>query len=137
MITRDFLMRQIYQMAQALAKILFKKQTQQYDAVQDLLEKTFTDVTGFTLDEIRRLSQAELLDLCDWNGGIHSEKALALADLLIEDAEMQDHLQHEEAAYASRERALWLYEAAFASGGTVPLDIHVRLTNLRALLTAS
>jgi len=136
MITRDFLMRQIHQMTQALAQVLFKKQVADHDAVQELLEMTLEQVTGFSLAQIRRLSQDELLGLCAADGIVHGDKALALADLLIEAAAMQERRDQNEAAYASRERALWLYEAAMQAGGTLPLDIHERLAGLRAQLAA-
>ena len=120
MITRDFLLRQIHQLVQALAVVLFHKKAAQYDQAQEALTEAVEEALDVRFEELRQLPRDEVLALCATGGTLSSEKAVALADLLREDE-----------TEAGRERALWLYEAALDSGGTVPFDIHERIAALR------
>ena len=65
------------------------------------------------------MSRPEVGALVSEDGVISAEKAVALADVLREDAEA-----------AGRVRARWLYEAALAVGGPVPFDVQARLEAL-------
>ena len=76
-------------------------------------------MTGLSLDRLWRQSRAEILALATDGDTFSPEKAVALAELLCED----DH-------HASGVRARWLYEAALAAGGPVPLDVHDRIAAL-------
>ena len=120
MITRDFLLRQIHQLVQALAVVLFHKKAAQYDQAQEALTEAVEETLDVRLDQLRRLPRDEVLALCTTGDAFSPEKAVALADLLREDD-----------TAAGRERALWLYEAALEAGGTVPFDIHERIAALR------
>ena len=124
MITRDFLLRQIHQLVQALAVVLFHKKAERHDQAQEALVEAVEEALGLSMEELRQLPREGLLDLCTAGDALSSEKAVALADLLREDE-----------TAAGRERALWLYEAALDSGGTVPFDVHERMTSLRASLS--
>ena len=123
MITRDFLLRQIHQLAQALAQVLFRKQAGQYEEAQDLLGQTLRDVTGLDPEGFRQLPREALLALCTAGQTFSNDKALALADLLREDETPE-----------GRQRSLWLYEEVLQRGDTVPFDVHERLAALRASL---
>ena len=120
MITRDFLLRQIHQLVQALAVVLFHKKAAQYDQAQEALTEAVEEALDVRFEELRQLPRDEVLALCTTGGTLSPEKAVALADLLREDE-----------TEVGRERALWLYEAALDSGGTVPFDIHERIAALR------
>ncbi|HLA63049.1 MAG TPA: hypothetical protein VK610_01370 [Rhodothermales bacterium] len=110
MIERDFILRQVAQLVQALAAVLFRKKAGETVAAQQLLDDTLTDATGLPLMHLRHLDFRELLDLCLSPGGeFSSERAVALADLLREDADVH-----------GREQANRLYTAARNAGGTVP-----------------
>ena len=120
MITRDFLLRQIHQLVQALATVFFHKRAEQYGQAQEVLTEAVEETLGLPLDQLRQLPREDVLALCATGSAFSPEKAVALADLLREDE-----------AAAGRERALWLYEAALDSGGTVPFDVHERMAALR------
>lgn len=120
MITRDFILRQVHQLSQALARVLFHKKAAEEEQAQEVLTATLRDVTGLNLDQIRRLNRNEILEMCSAGGALSAEKAVAVADLLREDPSLE-----------SRRRALWLYEAALEAGGAVPIDIHDRIVALR------
>lgn len=120
MITRDFILRQIHQIVQALSKVLFHRQAGRHAEAQEVLETSLQDVTGLDPDRLRRLTREELLALCGTGGEFSAEKAAALADLLYEDADP-----------AGRQRALWLYEAALHAEAPLPFDVYDRIAVLR------
>ena len=122
MITRDYLMRQIHQLIQALQLALFHKRSQADHLVQAVLDRALMDVTGFTLERIRGLERHALIAMCTTNGQFQADLAIAIADLLREDP-----------APGARARARWLYEAALQTSATVPVDIHDRIDGLPRL----
>ncbi len=119
MITRDYLMRQIQQLVQALSLVLFHRREQAHEMAQTILENALADVTGLSLERIRALGFGALRALCSPDGKLSGELAVGIADLLREDDDP-----------GSRARARWLYEAALESGGTVPADVHDRIAAL-------
>lgn len=121
MISRDFIIRQVEQLTQILAVVLFHKRAGQHDEAQATLDVGLAAATGLGPEALHRLDRPGVLELCSTGGTFHPDKAVALADLLYEDP-----------SAAGRERALWLYDAALETGGAVPLDIHERITSLRA-----
>ena len=100
----------------------------------EIISQTLEDVTGLELEGLRQRSKGELLEMCSVSGELLSEKAVAIADLLLEDGLIQDAADNDAKAILSRQRALWLFEAAHTSGGVIPLDLPNRLEKLKALL---
>ena len=123
MLTRDFLVRQVHQLAQILAVVVAGKRAGQAEEAQRALADGLSDALGLTLADLRTLARADLQALCAFDGAFAPEKALAVADLLREDE-----------AEAGRRRALWLYEAALDAGDLVPFDIYDRIAELRTSL---
>lgn len=119
MITRDYLMRQIQQLIQALSLVLFHRREHAHELSQTILENTLTDVTGLSIERLRTVDADALLALCSPNGQLSGDLAIGIADLLREDVDPGSHV-----------RARWLYEAALESGSTVPADIHDRIAAL-------
>ncbi len=120
MIEKDVILRQVQQLAQALAAILFNKQERRAELAEDQMTLALRDVFDRDLDQLCALTQAEIIELCSPGGVFSSELALALADLLREAGSPE-----------SRERAAWLYEAAVEAGELMPMDIHERIEALR------
>ena len=123
MITRDFLLRQVHQLTQVLAAVLFHKRAGREEIAQEALDEGLRDALGLSLDELLQLRKEELLAVCRHSESLSPEKALALADVLREDESL-----------AGQERALWLYEAARDAGDLVPYDIADRIADLRRSL---
>ena len=118
-IERDFLMRQIAQFVQILAAVVAGKGRGEHAEAQQALVTGLEEVSGLRLGEVHRMSRAEIEALVTEDGLRLPEKAVALADLLREDAEV-----------AGRVRARWLYEFAIDAGGPVPFDVHERIAAL-------
>lgn len=118
MIERDVLMRQVAELARVLAAVLARRHHDPA-SVQEALADGVGGALGLGLGEFRAMSRAEVEALVTDDGLVSAEKAVALADLLREDAEA-----------AGRLRARWLYEVAVAAGGPVPFDLKARLDAL-------
>lgn len=123
MIERDYVLRQIQQLIHVLQQVLLHRREGSAARVQEVLAEGLERGLGVELAQLRRLPRGELLTLCGSGEPFFGEKAVTVADLLREDDTPE-----------GRERALWLYEAALASGDAVPLDIHQRIGALRASL---
>lgn len=121
MITRDFILRQVRQLAQVLAAVLFHKRDRNLEAARAALAEGLETATGTTLDGLCRLDRPDVLALCTEDGTFSVEYATALAELLAEDEDP-----------AAWKRAAWLYEAARDAGGPVPFDVDMRIALLHA-----
>ncbi|NNF59102.1 MAG: hypothetical protein HKN04_12780 [Rhodothermaceae bacterium] len=119
MITRDFLLRELERFVQVLAVVLFHKGKRDPHAAQDALAEGFQTVSGTPLDALHAMDCDGVLELAAYEGTFSAERAVALADLLAED----EHA-------LGRERAAWLYRAAFEAGGPVPFDVAERIAAL-------
>lgn len=120
MLQRDFIVRQVQQLNRVLAQALFHKRADRADEAQKVLAEGLESVLGIELASMRLLTREEVIEACTVEGLFVGDLAVAVADLLREDE-----------SAAGRERALWLYEAALASGAAVPFDIHTRIAALR------
>lgn len=119
--SRDYILRQIHVLAQALATAIGRRDRLTLAELERVMSDAIENVTGIDLSRLRQLPREELLELLAQDGGVNSELAVALADLLAVD-------EHPD----SRTRAAWLYESALQAGGVVPHDIADRLARLRS-----
>lgn len=119
MIERDFILRQAAQLARALAAVLAQQRGGDVAGAQAALADGLDAALGLRLDALRAMGRAEVEALVTEDGLASAEKAVALADLLREDAEP-----------AGRVRARWLYELAVRVGGPVPFDVQARIDAL-------
>ncbi|MDT0630982.1 hypothetical protein [Rubrivirga litoralis] len=123
MVQQDVILRQVQQLAQALALALFHKRAEQPEQAQEALAAGLAGALGLELEALCRLPREDVLARCLPDGARSDESALAVADVL-----------RETDSAAGWRRALWLYEAVLSSGGAVPFDVHERIEALRARL---
>ena len=123
MVQQDYILRQIQQLAQVLAQVLFRKRSDQSEEAQHALAEGLERALGMDLLALRRLSRDEVLALCAPGGLLAGDASVAVAALLSEDSSSD-----------GRRRALWVYHWALASGQAVPFDVHERIASLRASL---
>ena len=110
MFTRDYIMRQIQQLSQVLALVLFKKRENPEVEIDEIISKGLSDALGVSLEEVLAMDEAEITALCHQNGILSPELAVSLADLLMEDP-----------TDIALQRSFWLYSAALREGGTLPM----------------
>jgi hypothetical protein len=114
-------MRQVQQLAQVLAQVLFHKRTGDIEEAQQALSEALSGTIGLDLETLRTMSKEEIAEHRSSGGALSGDLTIAVADLLREDATPE-----------GRRRALWLYEIALSSGEVVPYDIAERIDALRA-----
>src|SRR5438445_7210568 len=109
MIRRDYLVRMVQEMTQALARILFLKKAENYpEAVQEI-EKVLTKFWNLTPEQIRTFELEEWIEQCRREEGPMGEKLIALADLFREQGELYRIEQNHPEAQRSDSIALGLY----------------------------
>jgi len=123
LIERDFILRQVHQLAHALARVISLDAARRHTEGQEMLSLVVQDITGVDLLRLRESSRAELRTLCSRDGGFSPDLAVALADVLMEDSRFHHSSGNQRTSDASRRRSLWLYELARDEGGTLPMDI--------------
>ena len=137
MIQRDVLMRQVQMLAQALARVLFKKSTGQHDQAQQIIEQALGELDGQSAADLREQPVEHLFELCRTEAGFHADLALGVANLLREDGDLLAMQDRDEAARASYERALAFYRRVQdEKGAAVPLDLGDRVAHVEEQLGA-
>lgn len=128
MITRDFLMRQLHQFVQALARALFARAQHNYDDARTILNEALETLPGGGTPE----SIAELASGLRDGRLPADEQVLTLADVLYEDARLAETLGQYDEADARYTQALLVYEAIQARGAAIlPLHFLDRLDEIR------
>ncbi|MDZ4699009.1 MAG: NUDIX domain-containing protein [Rhodothermales bacterium] len=138
MFSRDTILRQIQQLVQVLARVLFHKSMHAYDEARREIDEALRDLLGLDAGGLDALHRIALLARCRELGGWSGEKALALADLLNERGQLV-LLERGEAGRAEAQRWLQHAHALYAEvlrnpDTALPHDIHDRLDALRAEL---
>ena len=116
MFREDFIMRQIRQLSQALTKLLFLKDSKQYQDALDEIQHTGKLFFGLDLNAIHTITHEELQEALRAKNAQDVEHVSLLAELLRHQGECFDYELHPEAARQSYTLALDLYLDLFASG---------------------
>jgi hypothetical protein len=85
---QDYIMRLVEQIAAMLAAIIAKRRGGQVAEAQQDLEATCGQTVGLTLSAVKQLSPDALADFLRDSGGNRYPRAVMLAELLIQDAEI-------------------------------------------------
>lgn len=133
MFQKDYLMRQIQQMAQVIAQVLFHRRNDEPGEALEIIDQSLQDLPG--MDGLLRedLDRDDVLFTCTSDdGAFNAEMAVTVADVLRERGDILD-ARNGESGTAWLRYAVWLYEAALEKGGSaVPWDIHAKIDRLRA-----
>ncbi len=121
---QDFLMRQIQYLTQVLQQVLFKKNQNQHQKAVEEIQNALRKLTRDKPKDFIEFTPEETLNVFISDEKFHSELALAVADLLVEEGEML-----REKSYSSSQKcyvqALLLYKMSlWDEKAAVPLDIH-------------
>lgn len=130
---QDFLTRQIQYLTQLLQQIIFKKNHQQQEAL-DEIQNAFQRLTKDHPREFHQLSLEETLTLFVGDNKFEAQLALAVADLLVEEGEIlrEKQFSKSEKCYL---QALLLYKKALREeNAAVPLDINEKISQLKKRL---
>ncbi len=95
---QDYIMRLLQQVAAMLAAIMTKRGNGQIDEAQQELQETCFQPVGLSLDAVKQLSPDALASHLRDAGGNRYYRAVTLAELLIQDAEILDALGESQSA---------------------------------------
>lgn len=131
MFERDYIMRQIQILAQALARTLVLRSQQNIeDAIREL-DQAFATYANLSPERFHTLTIDQVIALCSNNGNITDEEACLLANLLQEQGDMLLQQEQERLAVGNYMRALALYlEVLSDPEATIPVDLHDRIAYL-------
>lgn len=129
-------MRQIQHLTQILQQIIFKKNQNKRQEALDEIQDAFQQLTRDHPKEMHELSLKETLHIFERRDKFQAELALAVADLLVEEAKiLENAFSRSQKSYA---QALLLYRTARSDDdAAVPLDIEERIQQLESELAAS
>ena len=98
---QDYIMRLLQQVAAMLAGIIAKKRLGLLAEARQELEETCLRTVGLPLDRVKRLSPDELAEKLRFSGALRYTRAVMLAELLIQDAEILESKNEAQQALAS------------------------------------
>jgi tetratricopeptide (TPR) repeat protein len=126
MYTEDFILRLIRQVGIVLAHVLGRKAAGEYREAVDAIDTFLEEVVGMDAGLVHHLDDDSLLAALSPQGNLDVDRALIVADMLKEQAEILDLQQMTQEAVVRRLRALNLYLEAFLTRGVdgdpVPFD---------------
>ncbi len=108
MFQRDFIMRQIEELVEALIQILHLRREGELDAARRRISFTAKRLLGFDLDITDSLSTADLLTFLQHNAVFDTGKSYIIARLLLEQAAISELEKQNRRAHTLREKALLL-----------------------------
>jgi hypothetical protein len=98
---QEYILRLMQQIAAMLATIIAKRSSGQIMEAREELEATCLHSIGLSLDNVKRLSPEALADHLHKSGALSYTRAVMLAELLIQDAEILDRQNESRQALAS------------------------------------
>lgn len=116
MIQEDYLMRLIRRFASALARILGLKNALQYPQALEAIDQAYQELFGVNSRFVFVLSEKDLLALMQSGGVLDADKAVIMAGLLKEEAEIHERLCRPEESRPRYQKGLNLLLEAFLSG---------------------
>ncbi len=135
MLERDWFMRQIRQLTQALQQVIMQKQQGQLDEAQRTLQQAIGQVDNEGRDTLRSVSLDDTLRFCTRDGAFRPAFATTLADLLIEEGDLLTRKGDSAEAQKSYARALLLYRRTMrGEQATIPWNMSAKLSDLEAHL---
>ena len=113
MYQKDYIMRDIEQLSGVLAKILFNKTVKNYAQALMEIEAALQNLTGADPNDIMKKNEDELLAMLMVKGSLDAEKALIIAELLREKADIME-LENgfTDTVLTTNQKSLFLYSKA-------------------------
>ena len=116
MIRRDYFLRAVQEMTQALVRVLFLKQREEYTQAMQEIGAALRKLREVPADDTKELSLDEWLELCRRHESAASGLLLGLADLLREQGELFSMQTRNAEAQGARVVALGLFLDALLRG---------------------
>ncbi|HEC42824.1 hypothetical protein LCGC14_2131750 [marine sediment metagenome] len=135
---RDYLMRQIEQLGQVLAKalagLLNLKQVPDASLSIDEIRQIYGEELDITLDLVLVTPKEEIISVLMSRVKFIDHHLDTMAELLSETAELYDISDETGTAKDLRKKALYIYEYLQETSGTYSIDQAMKITQLKQLL---
>lgn len=125
MIERDYIMRMMQQLANALARIMRAREQEKYDEAQDAIDEAYGELFGLNETLVGVMSAESLAQLLG-----DSEKIKALARLLKEEGELCELQDDPTQAAIKYKKSLELYLEAVSSQTKIDLESESMIKSL-------
>ena len=89
MYQRDYILRLIEQFTRVLAKIIFNKEAENFDACFPVIKSAYASFTGMDGELIRALDEEQLIELLGTGDAPPVDKLFVIAELLREESEIE------------------------------------------------
>ncbi len=130
---QDYLLRMIEQVAQMLAEILRLRKIGRISDAAEQIKAACGRVVGLPFDVVKRSAPETILQLLESGGGTRHVRAVMLAELLLQDAELSDSIGKEREAAIGRAQGLVLL--AYSINSLSPEEQKIYRPKLDALNT--
>ncbi|HTY35557.1 MAG TPA: DUF6483 family protein [Bacteroidota bacterium] len=125
MITSDYFLRMIHQLAQVIAKVLGLSLEKQYDAALDEVNRSSKQLLGMDLRMLTTLSDEEFVRLLTLGERFDVEKCVVLGELLRLVGEVKERGGDEGPAFRAYAASLSLFlELSIRESGVLPRQYH-------------
>lgn len=95
MFERDYILRLIEQLTQVLNKILFSKEAKNLTEAKEIIRQAYPNMLGLDPDMIRSMSDVEIINFLKITGSTQYERCLMIAELLKEEASIDELISGE------------------------------------------
>jgi hypothetical protein len=132
---QDFLMKQIQYLTQILQQIIFKKNQNQHQEAIKEIQDAFQRLTKDHPKQFHELNLDETLDIFMINGQFQSELAVAVADLLVEEAKIRREKSYSKSQKCQLQALLLYKKTLIDKSAAVPLNIREKIEELEISLS--
>lgn len=125
---KDFVMRQVRYLTQLLQQIIFKKNNnKQPEAIREI-DNAFQRLTNDHPKSLNELSLEETITLFMHQGDFKSDLALAVADLLMEEAQMLSDKNYSRSQKAYQQALLLFKKTQNTASSAIPIDMEKKIS---------
>ncbi len=117
MFQRDYIMRMVEQLTQALIHIMRQKAVHQYHEAQESINTASNGILGLDMSLLRLISDEQIIDFFRSDDEIDAGKCLVVAELLFHDSEIMEKMDSEDDFNFGYLKSLSLFLSAFIQEG--------------------
>ena len=135
MFQQDYILRQIQEIIQVIARIIGLREEGSYEEARSHIETALLGVWNLHRKDLLDLSEERLKELCIVEGAFHTQFAIALADLLKEDGVIYEEEGKFFHAGESYKQARVINTLVLSMSNEIPFDIYDRIADLDAAIS--
>lgn len=137
MITRDYFLRMIHQLAQVVARVLRLSELKQHEEALEEIQGSSKQLLGMDLRLLTSLSDEEFIRLLSLGDRFDVEKCVATAELLRLVGTVGENQHHDNTAYRCYTTSLSLFlELLFRESETLPKEYYDHIEHLIGKLSS-